>query len=119
MSRDIGTVYEDHAIQYLTQRGLTLITRNYSKKTGEIDLIMDHDGTRVFVEVRFRRRSDYGPSIETIRVNKQLKIIKTALIYLQRNNLLDKVDCRIDVVAIDESNLSSIEWFKNVIEVHD
>ena len=38
--RQSGDKYEDEAIAFLTQQGLTLVTRNYQCKLGEIDLIV-------------------------------------------------------------------------------
>lgn len=116
MSREIGKIHEDRALAYLVKRGLKPITRNYSNRTGEIDLIMNDRGTCVFVEVRFRHKDDYGFSSDTITPAKQRKIIRTALLYLQENNLIDRVDCRIDVIAIDQGSTSGIEWFQNAIE---
>ena len=116
MSRQIGKIYEDRALTYLSKRGLTFIDKNYFNKTGEIDLIMDDHGIRVFVEVRFRQNSNYGLSLETITPQKQRRIIRTATLYLQEKNLMGKIDCRIDVIAIDQGNPPDIEWIQNAIQ---
>ena len=118
MSRQIGKIHEDRALAYLSKQGLKFVDKNYSNKTGEIDLIMDDNGARVFIEVRFRKSGDYGLSMETITPQKQRKIIRTATLYLQEKNLMDKIDCRIDVIAIDQGNPSGIEWIKNAIQAH-
>jgi len=47
-----GALGEDLARDYLEKRGFTLVGRNYRKKWGEIDLIMQKDATVHFVEVK-------------------------------------------------------------------
>ena len=55
-----GAAAEEAALRYLLARGMRLKARNYQCRLGEIDLIFDHDGTLVFVEVRQRRSSAFG-----------------------------------------------------------
>lgn len=111
-TKAIGDLHENRALKFLQARGLKLIERNYHNKTGEIDLIMDDHGVRVFIEVRFRTPSRYSSSLESITPQKQQRIRRTALLYLQENKLCDKIDCRIDVVAIDGD---AIQWLKDII----
>ena len=49
-TRVIGNRAEDHALKYLSDRGLNLIKRNYNCKCGEIDLIMTENNIIVFIE---------------------------------------------------------------------
>ncbi|HUM92822.1 MAG TPA: YraN family protein, partial [Candidatus Competibacter sp.] len=51
---------EDLARRHLETRGLTLVTRNFRCRVGELDLIMRDGEQLVFVEVRSRRHSRYG-----------------------------------------------------------
>jgi len=95
-----GNAGEDLACQYLTQQGLRLLTRNYRCYRGEIDLIMLHGDNLVFIEVRYRHRSDYGSAAETIDSRKQQKIIRCALCYLQNNPALAQYPGRFDAVCI-------------------
>lgn len=110
-AQKIGQQAENIACRYLQKQGCKLVTQNYLCKVGEIDLIMQDKGYLVFVEVRYRHVSGYGTGIESITKAKQVKLIKAANYYLQKNALLNKVNCRFDVVAINET--STIEWLKN------
>jgi len=47
----IGRLGEDIATGYLKNRGFHIITRNYRKKWGEIDIIAKKDNVLHFVEV--------------------------------------------------------------------
>jgi putative endonuclease len=98
-SKSIGSHYETIAAKYLQKKGLTEIVKNYHCKRGEIDLIMKHGSTLVFIEVRFRRKNNFGSAEESITYHKQKKIISTASHFLSQKNLWD-TPCRFDAVTI-------------------
>lgn len=97
---DKGAAAELLALQHLQNQGLTLVEKNFNLKQGEIDLIMMDSGVLVFIEVRFRRNSNYGTAAETVTTSKQKKLLLAATIYLQQKGLTDRYPCRFDVVAI-------------------
>jgi putative endonuclease len=102
-----GAAGEEAAAKYLTERGLRIVERNFRVRGGEIDLIC-HDGqTVVFVEVRLRRRSDYGGAAASITAAKQAKIIMAARHWLVRHG---ESLCRFDCVLLDSDN---IEWLRD------
>lgn len=114
----IGATAELYAEQYLQQQGLVTFMRNYRCKLGEIDLIMQDKSsaksTLVFVEVRLRTNKRFAPALETVDYRKQQKIIKTALRFLQEHKLYDKVPCRFDVIALDQTGTAPpVQWIKN------
>lgn len=116
---EFGHKKEEQAEKYLASHGMRLKEKNYRCKMGEIDLIMyDKDNTLVFVEVRYRNRDDYGGGLESVDNRKQKKLIRTATYYLQQKNLLDKIPCRFDVVAIsDIMSETTFEWIKDAFWV--
>ncbi|OHV12231.1 YraN family protein [Kushneria phosphatilytica] len=84
--------------RWLSQRGLREVARNQHARGGEIDLIMRDGDTLVFVEVRYRRCTQYGTALETITPAKQRRIIRAARFYLARERL--SCACRFDVVGV-------------------
>jgi putative endonuclease len=109
-----GRDAEHRACEHLGSHGLTLIERNYRTPFGEIDLIMEHQRTIVFVEVRYRRSQDYGTPAETIDPRKQAKLRATAAHYLQRHKSAAKRPCRFDVVAVSgTTDGEHIQWLQN------
>jgi putative endonuclease len=94
-----GNQYEQRALQHLKRKGLTLITKNFHSRFGEIDLIMEDKGTIVFIEVRYRGSNSHGSASESVTPRKQQKIIKTAKYFLSNNQLWER-NVRFDVVAI-------------------
>jgi putative endonuclease len=125
-SKKIGLYAENYAYHYLKTQGLSLITRNYTCRFGEIDLIMQDKGTLVFIEVRYRQGHHFGHSLETVHLGKQSKLIKTAEYYLQSHASSEESSaCRFDVLGISTSNPkpfkfptsqrypAQVEWVKN------
>jgi putative endonuclease len=112
-----GERAEQCAETYLHQQGLTTCAKNYRCKLGEIDLIMLHGDTLVFVEVRLRTNRHFLSAAESVTLTKQQKIIRTAQRFLQERHLLDKQACRFDVIALNSSDSNSIEWIRNAFGV--
>jgi putative endonuclease len=105
-----GKQAEAKARMFLEAKGLTCITHNWRCPTGEIDLIMRDGEEIVFVEVRSKASvADEDPS-ESITPVKQKKIVKTALLFLQQQQILDTVDCRFDVISLSGGQL---KWFRD------
>jgi putative endonuclease len=109
-----GEAAEQQAVDYLSQRGLKVVSRNFRCKVGEIDLIMREKRTLVFVEVRYRQTDDYGSALESITPSKQRKLLAAANFYLQKNRI--DQPCRFDVVAISGSGHSRTTWIKDAIQ---
>ncbi|WP_195267063.1 YraN family protein [Eubacterium sp. 1001713B170207_170306_E7] len=90
---------EDMAARYLQAKGHVILTRNYRKKTGEIDLISQIGETVVFTEVKLRTTEAYGTPAQAVDYRRQQRLAKTALWYLQENDLFNW-NARFDVVEI-------------------
>ena len=103
-----GQQAEDFACDYLITQGLSLITRNYRARCGEIDLIMLDDATLVFIEVRYRKNNRYGGASASVNYKKQQRIRNTAALYCQKQNC--DYPSRFDVCAI-HGNMQ-INWIK-------
>jgi len=110
----LGLKSEQQACDYLLQKSLTLIEKNYSVRCGEIDLIMKDKEELIFVEVRSRHKNNYANALESITLSKQKKLRLTAEHYLNKHYQNHPPACRFDVVAIDLTQTSfNIEWIKN------
>ncbi len=115
-TRAVGNETEDIACQYLKKNGLILITKNFSHRIGEIDLIMKHNNFIVFIEVRYRKNTNYGYPEETVTLKKQKKIKTTALLFLAKHSEFKNTQPRFDVVAMmpdNNTNNMSINWIQN------
>jgi len=110
-----GALAEARAEVFLLQQGLVKREQNYRCKLGEIDLIMQHNTTLVFIEVRLRSHTGFASAAESVTVRKQQKIIKTAQYYLQQHQLTDTANCRFDVIAFSDNG--NPEWIKDAFSV--
>jgi putative endonuclease len=110
----IGAAAELAAKQWLEKQGLKCRAQNISSHFGEIDLIMQDQDYMVFVEVRLRNNDNYASALESITRQKQQRIKKTAMCYLQKEQLVDKIPCRFDVIAAsNEDNQFTFNWIRN------
>jgi len=110
--RNSGKEAEQLAADMLRAQGLREVCRNYHCRGGEIDLIMRDGEQLVFVEVRYRSRSDYGTAAESVQQTKQQRLTLAALHYLQKSRYSGP--CRFDVVAIDGKRQPC--WLKDAFQ---
>lgn len=107
-----GAEAEALACRHLERAGLRVLSRNYRCPRGEIDLVMDDRGTRVFVEVRFRRSSRFGSPAESVDPHKQARLLAAARHYLLAHD--EEPPCRFDVVAITPGD--TVEWLRDAFQ---
>ena len=108
-----GADAERTAAAHLARAGLRLLARNYRGPRGEIDLVMREGATLVFVEVRYRSRSDYGHASETVDRRKQARLRATAEHFLQHRTRCPG-PCRFDIVAVTPgADGPRVEWLRN------
>jgi putative endonuclease len=109
----VGARLERAAERYLNQRGLRTLTRNYRCRGGELDLVMQHGDSIVFVEVRYRRSRAFGSAAESVDLRKQQRLLRAAEHYLATHGAQARYPCRFDVVALhgppDDLELDWIE----------
>lgn len=95
----LGAEGERAAKAYLKSQGFRILHENYSTPLGEIDLIAQEGAVVVFVEVKTRTSSEFGPPQASVTRHKQRQIVKVAELFLQRHRLSGAA-CRFDVVAV-------------------
>ena len=109
--RKQGDQAENKACQYLLDSGLILVEKNYNCKLGEIDLIMKDRDTLVFIEVRYRKNTNFGGAALSVTKSKQDKLVRAANHYLLKARHVPA--CRFDVVAIENT---TVNWIQNAID---
>lgn len=86
---------------FLEREGYRVVERNLRLRGGEVDLIIRDGATLVFVEVKLRRTSSFGSPAEAVDPRKRDRIRRVALGYLAKNDLLDRVEVRFDVLGVE------------------
>ncbi len=113
MSRTRGQDVEALAAKFLTDKGLSIIERNYQCRAGEIDLICLDNQQLIFVEVRYRKSAKFGNAAESVTAKKQQRILMTAQHFLINHRKLQNLSCRFDVIACRPTEISvAIDWIK-------
>ena len=115
-TRQPGRDAERFACHYLQKQGLILLEQNFNCRVGEIDLIMKDSKRLVFVEVRLRNHPHYGGALCSVDKRKQLKIQKTAAVYLKMKNFKPQPSCRFDVVGVEFEPQVEVTWRKEAFE---
>jgi putative endonuclease len=110
-----GHAYEQQAERFLSSQGYILRDKNYYTRRGEIDLIMTHKSSLIFIEVRYRNNAAFGTAEETITKAKQDKIIFSAKHYISRHKLWH-MNIQFDVITLtpdNHKNTVKLNWLKN------
>lgn len=99
--RTVGSLGEELATNFLTDRGFRILERNFRCKGGEVDIVArdPRDRSLVFVEVKTRRNLAYGVPQLAVTPFKQRQISKAALTWLAQKRLQES-SARFDVIAI-------------------
>lgn len=111
-TRQRGKEWEQKVCRYLKDKGYFIVDVNFACVCGEIDIIAAQRQTLVFIEVKYRRNARYGYALEAVTPAKQKKIRRTADVYLAKhaqNTVFAGVDCRFDVIGIDDGEITHIE----------
>jgi putative endonuclease len=84
----LGRLGERLALEHLNRLGYRLVSANHRTRFGELDLIVSHDSTLVFVEVKTRRApvlATYDPSgrpWESLHERKRAQVRRMAAAWL-------------------------------------
>lgn len=111
-TREIGSIFEKQAGEYLQMKGYSIIEYNFRSKIGEIDIVAMDGEVLVFCEVKYRSDNRKGTPFEAVTIHKQKKICKTALYYITKHQITN-ISCRFDVIGITGNK---IELVKNAFE---
>lgn len=93
-----GAWGERLAAKFLQKKRYKIVAVNYSCRFGEIDIIADNKDFLVFAEVKLRKDDSHGAAREFVTAQKQERLRKTAMLYLQQNGC--EKQPRFDVIEI-------------------
>ena len=95
----IGAKGERLALQFLRQKGYKIISKNFSCRFGEIDIIARQRKTTVFIEVKTRTSRNFGLPQEAVGREKTKHLLRCAQFYIN-NYANPEAEFRFDLVAI-------------------
>src|SRR6187399_3704887 len=95
--RETGTRAENSACAFLEDQGFTIVTRNFLRRIGELDVVARAGDLLVVAEVRTRASDRFGGAAASIGRAKQRRIAATAALFLQSHRELRQCRVRFDV----------------------
>ena len=101
-SKELGKRAEELAAAFFIKKGYHILERNYRRRCGEIDLIVEDRSQLIFVEVKARTSAKFGLPQEAVTYHKQQQIIRVAQWYLLEKGYTGR-RARFDVLAISFS----------------
>jgi putative endonuclease len=96
----LGEQGEELACRALVARGYGILHRRYRTRYGELDVVAQHEGVLVFVEVRARGSGRFGHPADSVTTQKQQRVASMAESYMGREGQQHRV-CRFDVVSVE------------------
>ena len=111
--RQTGSLAENTACAFLEAQGFTIITRNFLRRVGELDVVARAGELLVIAEVRTRASDLYGGAAASIGRAKQRRIAATAGLLLQRHRELRQCRVRFDVLIVRDGK---VEWLKHAFD---
>jgi len=118
---DIGKLGEDIACEFLRRKGFTIITRNYTRKWGEIDIVArDTSGIYHFIEVKSTERHytcnhDNWDPVEMVHHHKIERLKRVIQTYLLETDIEEWV-FDVIVVYLDTPNRNAkCKFIKDII----
>ena len=128
-SAEVGKIGEDIASNYLKNKGFSIVTRNYRKKYGEIDIIAYKVRKLHFIEVKTVthidvRESDVPRETSSYRAEdnvhpwKLKRLSRTISAYLGEKNLNGDEEWQFDVITIQlnvKAKTARINFIKDII----
>ncbi len=108
--RKTGSIAELRAADYLSEKGVRIVERNFRNRHGEIDLIGYHEGYLVFFEVKYRSSNRSGVPEAAVGFYKQKQICEVAAYYRYIHKVSLSMPIRYDVIAIEGKE---VRWYQN------
>lgn len=101
--RRVGAAAEDRAAEYLIEQGYTIVTRRWSCRGGELDIVALDGDTIVYVEIKARSGRWSSPE-EAVNEAKIANFLTAVERYAIEHGQMDRAT-RYDVIAIDDQGL--------------
>jgi putative endonuclease len=112
----LGRRGEDLAHRFLRAKKFVIVARNYRLSSGdaEADVIAWEGETLVFIEVKSRESSEFGPPERAIGEEKRAHLLRVARAYTRKSNTpWDRV--RFDIVTVVFSKPPAVEHYRDAL----
>ncbi len=117
----LGVSAEDIAAEFLTEQGLTVLVRNYRRRSGELDIVARDGDVLVVAEVRTRSTDEFGGAAASIDGWKQHKIVRATMQLLQERKEFARLRVRFDAIVVRgaDGERPTVEWLRHAFEARE
>jgi putative endonuclease len=97
--RALGARGEDAVARWYQDRGFEVLDRNWRRRDGELDLVVQRDRVVVFCEVKTRAGDRFGAPVEAITHEKRRRLRLLAARWLDESGAVVR-EVRFDVASV-------------------
>ncbi|WP_106792848.1 YraN family protein [Aquimarina sp. Aq78] len=101
----LGKKGEKMAVDFLIEKGYTILERNYRYLKHEVDIIARKENTVVAVEVKTRSTPEFGNPQDFVKPKQIQSLVKVIDHYVTDQDL--DVEVRFDIIAIIKNKLGT------------
>ncbi len=101
-NQELGAFGEQLAFQYLRDKDYRVMARNYRYGHLEADIICQHAGKLIVIEVKTRQTAEIGEPWRAVTRSKQRQIIKVANAYIFQKDI--QLETQFDIISIVHNN---------------
>ena len=116
-TKALGRIGEQLAEAHLTRLGARILGRNVRSDLGELDLLIEHEGDLVGVEVKTRRAGQASLPEEAVGPRKIARLEQLLAQSAARLNLEER-GWRIDVVAIEVDASGAVTRLEHIRDAY-
>jgi putative endonuclease len=95
----LGDEGERIAERWVARRGWRIVSRRFRSGHRDIDLVAEHEGTIVFIEVKARRGASFGGPVAAVNWRKQRELTRSARVWIDRHGRPAEA-YRFDVIGV-------------------
>jgi len=95
---ELGKDGEEEAVRFLLAKGYRICHRNWRSGKKELDIVAEHQGELIVVEVRTRRNQIYGTPEESINEAKIRRIVSSTDAYIRKFQI--DLPVRFDIISL-------------------
>lgn len=115
-SSDIGSKAEQLAVNWLATHGFRVVDRNWRNRWCELDIVAQKNAAIHIIEVKYRRRTDFGDGFAYITPDKIRRLQRAAFMWLTARGLWGS-DYQVDIIAISgQLLLENVAYLPNAID---
>ena len=117
-NQKIGKLGEDIAVKFLIKHGYEIITRNFTQKCGELDIVAKNRGKIHFIEVKTVSCENFYRPEENVSPRKLKRIARAIQIYMAQKRVSYETDWQTDIITVilDKTNRTAkVNMLENII----